>query len=264
MRIGVVTLLGDLVRAVISHGVVGRAAERGLISLSTWDPRTFARDRHRTVDDAPYGGGPGMVMLYEPIRQAIDAARASLPGAPVIHLSPQGPRLDQARVRALASAPAFILLCGRYEGIDERVVESCVDAELSIGDYVLSGGELAAMVVIDAVTRLLPGALGDDRSAQADSFVDGLLDYPHYTRPETVDGRSVPPVLLSGDHGAIARWRRQQALYRTWRRRPDLFAGRTLERADRMLLDAAVSAEGACAASGNESQLRHDHDEQAD
>ncbi|MCC7414291.1 MAG: tRNA (guanosine(37)-N1)-methyltransferase TrmD [Gammaproteobacteria bacterium] len=238
MRIGVVSLFPELIRGVVEHGVVGRAAERGLMALSSWNPRDYTRDRHRSVDDQPYGGGPGMVMLCQPLLAAIAAARAAVgTGARTIYLTPQGRRLDHERVRALAAEDGFVLVCGRYEGIDERVIAAAIDEELSIGDYVLSGGELAAMVVVDAVTRMLPGALGDAGSAAEDSFVDGMLDYPHYTRPETVGGMTVPAVLLSGDHGAVARWRRKQALGRTWLRRPDLLAARPLDACDRALLN---------------------------
>lgn len=242
LRVAVVTLFPELVRAVLACGVAGRAAGRGLVQLTTFDPRRHAPDRHRTVDDEPYGGGPGMVMLYRPLCAAVDEARAALgPQAHVVHLTPQGRRLTQARVQALAAQPAVVLVAGRYEGLDERLVPARVDEELSIGDYVLSGGELAAMVVIDALVRLLPGALGDAQSAQVDSFVDGLLDYPHYTRPETVDGRRVPPVLLSGDHARIARWRRKQALGRTWLRRPDLLRERVLSPLEHELLEEFVA-----------------------
>ena len=222
MRIDVVTLFPELVHALTEHGIPRRAAEQGLLRLETWNPRDYATDRHRTVDDRPYGGGPGMVMRVEPLRAAIQAACEADAATPVIYLSPQGRRLDQAGVRALAERPRLILVAGRYEGIDERLIEAEVDEEWSIGDYVLSGGELAAMVLADAVTRLLPGALGDADSAGQDSFMEGLLDYPHYTRPEEVAGRRVPEVLLGGNHAAIERWRRQQALGRTWERRPDL------------------------------------------
>ena len=241
-RIDVVTLFPELVRAVAESGVTGRAAAAGLLELVTWNPRDYARDRHRTVDDRPYGGGPGMVMLYAPLREAIRAARAAAPeGSRVAYLSPQGRRLDQAGVVELAQRPGLILVAGRYEGIDERLVEAEVDEEWSLGDYVLSGGELAAMVVVDCVTRLIPGALGDAESAEQDSFVDGLLDCPHYTRPETVDGCVVPPVLLSGDHAAIARWRRKQALGRTWERRPDLLERVALDEEQRGLLEEYIA-----------------------
>jgi tRNA (guanine37-N1)-methyltransferase len=238
VRIDVVTLFPELVQALTEYGIPRRAAERGLLQLETWNPRDFTRDRHRTVDDRPYGGGPGMVMLVEPLRDAIRAARqAAGEPAPVIYLSPQGRRLDQAGVRELAQRPRLILVAGRYEGIDERLIEAEIDEEWSIGDYVLSGGELAAMVLVDAVTRLLPGALGDADSAGQDSFTEQLLDYPHYTRPEEVDGRRVPEVLLGGNHAEIERWRRQQALGRTWERRPDLLEGLDLDEERQRLLD---------------------------
>jgi len=219
----VVTLFPDMVLTIAEYGVVGRAVERQLISLECQNPRDFTVDAHRTVDDRPYGGGPGMVMKYEPAAAAIASAKDNLPaGSPVVCLSPQGAVFDQATAQRLAGLPGLILLAGRYEGIDERLIESQVDEELSLGDFVLSGGEIAAMVVIDAVARLLPGVLGDAASASQDSFVDGLLDYPHYTRPEETDGRRVPEVLLSGDHARIAKWRYQQALGRSFQRRPDL------------------------------------------
>ena len=238
LQIGVVSLFPERIAEIAEYGVVGRAASRGLMSLRTENPRDRASDVHRTVDDRPYGGGPGMVMQYEPLRASIDAAAAKLPqGSPVIHLTPQGRVFDQATAVRLAAMPGFCLVAGRYEGIDERLIEACVDMEVSLGDFVLSGGEIAAMAVIDAVTRLLPGALGDDESAEQDSFMDGLLDCPHYTRPEVVDGRAVPAVLLSGDHAAIARWREQQALGRTFERRPELLERRDLTERQRELLD---------------------------
>lgn len=238
MRVDVVTLFPEMVETLIRFGVTGRAVERGLLTVTTWDPRDETHDRHRTVDDRPYGGGPGMVMKVQPLRDTLRRARAAVeqPGK-TIYLSPQGRPLTQDGVRELAAEPQLILLAGRYEGIDERLIEAEVDEEWSIGDYVLSGGELAALVVIDAVARLLPGALNDGESAEQDSFMDGLLDCPHYTRPEEIDGRRVPAVLLSGDHAAIARWRRRQALGRTWLRRPDLLARQALDRQDRVLLD---------------------------
>lgn len=238
MRIHVVTLFPQMLDAVSAYGITGRAVERGLLSIERWNPRDFTTDRHRTVDDRPYGGGPGMVMMVEPLKAAIREARhRSPPGAPVIHLSPQGRVLDQAGLRELAALPGMVLVASRYEGVDERVIAAEVDQEWSIGDYVLSGGELAAMVVIDGVTRLLPGALGHEDSAEQDSFADGLLDYPHYTRPEVIDGDAVPPVLLSGDHAAIHRWRRKQALGRTWLRRPDLLTSLELNEDQQKLLD---------------------------
>lgn len=222
MRIDVVTLFPRMVETLAEWGIVGRAVEAGLLELGTWNPRDYATDRHRSVDDRPFGGGPGMVMMVQPLRDAIRAARAAGSGARVVYLSPQGRPFDQTRAGALAEGGDLVLVAGRYEGIDERVLETEIDEELSIGDYVLSGGEPAALVVIDAVTRLLPGALGDEDSARQDSFMDGLLDCAHYTRPRELEGRSVPEVLLSGDHRAIEQWRLRQALERTWRKRPDL------------------------------------------
>lgn len=238
MRVDVVTLFPPLVEAVAEHGVTGRARERGLLELTYWNPRDYTEDRHRTVDDRPYGGGPGMVMKVEPLRRAIASARAaSDQPRKVAFLSPQGRRLDQDGVRELAARPGLILVCGRYEGIDERLLETEIDEEWSVGDYVLSGGELAAMVMIDAVARLLPGALGHEESAAQDSFMEGLLDYPHYTRPEQIDGRAVPEVLLGGNHRAIEIWRRKQALGRTWLRRPDLLERLALDDESRRLLN---------------------------
>lgn len=252
MHIGVVTLFPPMFEAVTGYGVSGRAVKEGRLCVDLWNPRDFTRDRHRTVDDRPYGGGPGMVMLYDPLVAAIQAARAGVAGARVLYLSPQGRRLDQAGVRELAERPGFVLVAGRYEGIDERVVDAVVDEEWSIGDYVLSGGELAAMVVIDAVTRLLPGALGHEDSAREDSFVDGLLDYPHYTRPELAGDRQVPTVLLSGDHGEVGRWRLKQALGRTWQRRPDLLAGLELGPERRALLEEFIRERREWAGAGRE------------
>ena len=226
MRIEVVTLFPELVRDALRHGVLGRAQQRGLLEVGTEDPRAHTRDVHKTVDDRPYGGGPGMVMKPEPLSAAIGAAMARLPeGARRIALSAQGRPLTQQRVRELAAGTGLLLVSGRYEGIDERVIEALIDEEVSVGDYVLSGGELPALVLIDALARLLPGALGDERSAQQESFSEGLLDWPHYTRPEEFEGRRVPPVLQGGDHAAIARWRLRQSVGRTWERRPDLRAG---------------------------------------
>jgi tRNA (guanine37-N1)-methyltransferase len=223
MRIQVITLFPEEFRPLVGLGVTGRAISTGQVQLELLNPRDYARDRHRSVDDRPYGGGPGMVMAVEPLRSAIQAARERAgEQAQVSLLSPQGRRLDQGVVCELAQRQEMILVCGRYEGIDERLIELEIDEEWSLGDYVLSGGELAAAVVIDAITRLLPGVLGDEQSAAQDSFADGLLDCQHYTRPEEIEGLAVPPVLLSGDHGAIERWRKQQALGRTWLRRPDL------------------------------------------
>lgn len=238
MHVGVVSLFPEMFQALTEYGITGRALQRGLLQLQLWNPRDFAHDRHRTVDDRPYGGGPGMVMQVQPLCDAINAARSATGGeCRVIYLSPQGRRLDQAGLHELAALPALVLVAGRYEGIDERVVATHIDEEWSIGDYVLSGGELAAMVVIDALTRRLPGALGHEGSAQEDSFVDGLLDYPHYTRPEEIAGLRVPEVLMSGDHQAISRWRQKQALGRTWLRRPDLLAKAALAKEQQQLLD---------------------------
>ncbi len=236
MRFDVITLFPDMFEA-LRAGIPGRALEQGLAELVLWNPRDYTHDVHRTVDDRPYGGGPGMVMKVEPLLAAIEAARAQAPDSPVLYLSPQGRRFDQQAARRLAQRPGLILIAGRYEGIDERLVEACVDEEWSIGDYVLSGGELPAMVMIDSMVRLLPGALGHADSAQQDSFFDGLLDCPHYTRPETILGQRVPEVLLSGDHERIRRWRLQQALGRTWLRRPELLEGRPLDDEEQALLD---------------------------
>ena len=240
IRFHVVTLFPEMFAAVSDSGITGRARERGLWGLETWNPRRFATDNYRSVDDRPYGGGPGMVMMAGPLSRALDAAGAAGGGA-VIYLSPQGRRLDHAGVIELAGRAAMTLLCGRYEGVDERLLRRRVDEELSLGDFVLSGGELAAMAVIDAVVRQLPGALGDGQSAAEESFVAGLLDYPHYTRPEVwpegAQGERVPEVLLSGHHEQIRRWRLKQSLGRTWLRRPDLLAARVLNDEERKLLD---------------------------
>jgi tRNA (guanine37-N1)-methyltransferase len=239
MQIAVVSLFPEMFAAVADHGVTGRASAQGLLEILPVNPRDFTSDRHRTVDDRPYGGGPGMLMKIEPLARAIDAARGRVAGgAKVIYLSPQGRRFDHARALQLAGEAGLVLVAGRYEGVDERLLQTEVDEELSIGDYVLSGGELAAMVVIDAVTRQLPGALGHELSAQEDSYADGLLDCPHYTRPEEYRGLVVPEVLLSGDHERIRRWRLQQALGRTWERRPDLLAQRELTAEEQELLAA--------------------------
>lgn len=242
MWIGVVSLFPEMFDALTQQGVVGRAVEKQRIALEFWNPRDYATDRHRSVDDRPYGGGPGMLMKVDTLRAAIFAARERAQQATglkptVIYLSPQGRKLDQQGVQALASAGPLVVVAGRYEGIDERVVESDIDEEWSIGDYVLSGGELPAMVLIDAAARLIPGVLGHQDSAIEDSFNDGLLDCPHYTRPEVIDGRQVPDVLLSGNHAAIKRWRLKQSLGRTWQRRPDLLEGRTLDVEQRKLLN---------------------------
>ena len=238
MRIDVISLFPPMFEAVTGYGITGRAIKNGLLNLRVWNPRDYTEDRHRSVDDRPYGGGPGMVMMIEPLARAIKLARGEqTKGAKVIYLSPQGRRLDHAGVLEMSRREGMILLAGRYEGIDERLLESEVDEEWSIGDYVLSGGELAAMVVIDAIARQLPGALGDEDSAQQDSFVEGLLDCGHYTRPEEYAGRTVPEVLLSGDHARIRRWRLKQSLGRTWLRRPDLLERLPLNNEQKQLLE---------------------------
>jgi tRNA (guanine37-N1)-methyltransferase len=238
IRFDCVTLFPEMFAAVTGWGVTRKAQEQGLWSLTLWNPRDFTSDAYRTVDDRPYGGGPGMVMLAEPLERAIGAARAaSAAAAKVIYLSPQGAPLDDAKIAAASREARLVLLCGRYEGIDERLVRRCVDAEWSIGDYVLSGGELAAMVLIDAVVRQLPGALGNEQSAAQESFAGGLLDCPHYTRPETYRDETVPAVLLSGHHAQITRWRLKQSLGRTWLRRPDLLERRGMSEAERKLLE---------------------------
>ena len=237
MRIDVITLFPESLEGLTGLGVTGRAIREGRVVLNTWNPRDFATDRHRTVDDRPYGGGPGMLMAVEPLSTTIAAARKEhANGTRVSLMSPQGRKLDQAGVDELAGRQGLILVCGRYEGIDERLIESEIDEEWSIGDYVISGGELAAAVIIDAVTRFIPGVLGHAQSAVQDSFVDGLLDHPHYTRPEVMGGKAVPEVLLSGDHEAIRRWRRKQALGRTWQLRPDLLINRQMDDEAELLL----------------------------
>jgi len=237
MQIALVSLFPEMFVAVSDHGVTGRAVKQGLVTLSHSNPRDYTTDKHRTVDDRPYGGGPGMLMKIDPLQQAIAAAReATGENAKVIYLSPQGQRFNHRKAVELAQEPALILVAGRYEGVDERLIEAEVDEELSIGDYVLSGGELAAMVVIDAVTRQLPGVLGHELSAQEDSYADGLLDCPHYTRPEQYQGNPVPEVLLSGNHELIRRWRLKQALGRTFERRPDLIQARALTPEEEQLL----------------------------
>ncbi|CUA86719.1 MULTISPECIES: tRNA (guanosine(37)-N1)-methyltransferase TrmD [Gulbenkiania] len=241
MQVDVVTLFPEMFGAVTQSGVTRRALEQGLWSFHAWNPRDFTHDNYRRVDDRPFGGGPGMVMLPEPLEKALDAARrrqsaAGVESPRVLYLSPQGAPLTHARAQALAALPGLVLLCGRYEGVDERVIERQVDEEVSIGDYVLSGGELPAMVLMDALVRLLPGALNDAQSASEDSFATGLLDCPHYTRPEEYQGLRVPDVLLSGNHALIARWRLKQALGRTWKRRPELLEGRALTKQESRLL----------------------------
>jgi tRNA (guanine37-N1)-methyltransferase len=236
MRFDVITLFPEMFDA-IRLGVTGRAIDKGLAELVLWNPRDYTEDLHQTVDDRPYGGGPGMVMKVEPLLAAIQAAKAQSPTSKVVYLSPQGQRFVQATAIAATQTSGIILIAGRYEGIDERVIHSFVDEEWSLGDFVLSGGELPAMVVIDSMIRLLPGALGHAESAEQDSFSDGLLDCPHYTRPENILNQDVPSVLLSGDHEKIRLWRLQQALGRTWLRRPDLLEGRELNKQEQKLLD---------------------------
>lgn len=261
MRIDLISLFPEFVAQCASFGVVGRAAERGLLSLHGFNPRDYAEGNYRRVDERPFGGGPGMVMLIDPLRAAIAAARAADPApARVIYMSPQGARLDQAKVRELAGHERLILLCGRYEGVDERLLRHEVDEEISIGDYVLSGGELAAAVIVDAVARLQDGALGDAESAVQDSFEDGLLDCPHYTRPVEHELGTVPAVLMSGNHAEIAKWRRQQSLGRTWQRRPDLFDEAALSKADRKLLAAYRAELAASAGSGAGSEAAAETD----
>jgi tRNA (guanine37-N1)-methyltransferase len=245
MRIEVVTLFPPLMEAGLAAGVLGRAVAKGQVEIGLENPRSHADDPHRTVDDRPFGGGPGMVLKAEPLAKAVAAVKARLPaGAPVIALAAEGRPFDQARARRLAGLAGFALVAGRYEGIDQRAFDALVDEELSIGDYVLSGGEFPALVVIDAVVRLLPGVLGDDASAAEDSFGGWLLDWPHYTRPEVWDGRPVPQVLLGGNHAAIRRWRQMQALGRTWQRRPDLLERRGLSAEERALLEEYCVAAG--------------------
>jgi tRNA (guanine37-N1)-methyltransferase len=250
IQFDVVTLFPPMFDAVTECGVTGRAREKGLYQLVLWNPRDFAANTYRTVDDRPYGGGPGMVMMAEPLEKAIAAARqrqksSGVKEPRVIHLSPQGRLLHHLLVMELAQEQGLVLLAGRYEGVDERLIRRSVDDEISIGDYVLSGGELAAMVVMDCVVRQLPGALGDAESAHQDSFVNGLLDCPHYTRPEVYQGNAVPPVLLSGNHAEIGRWRFKQALGRTWQRRPDLLEARVFSAEERALLEEFKKEQGA-------------------
>jgi len=237
VRIVVVTLFPELVTQALAFGVLGRAVARDVLTVETIDPRQFATDLHRTVDDRPYGGGPGMVMKAEPLRQAVELAVLRVPDAWRVYLAADGRPVDQARVAALARLPGLVLVAGRYEGVDERFVECCIDETVSVGDLVLSGGELPALMLIDAVARLLPGTLGCAESAEHESFTTGLLDWPHYTRPEVWEGRPVPPVLLGGNHAEIERWRRRQALGRTRARRPDLLDAREVTREERRLLE---------------------------
>mgnify|MGYP002639705399 CR=1 FL=1 len=236
MRIDVITLFPELVRAVIEYGVVSRAAEKGLMQLNLWNPRDYTKDKHRTVDDRPYGGGPGMLMKVEPLLACIADVRLQNPDALLVYLSPQGKLLKQNLINQAVLSQNLILLCGRYEGIDERIIQQEVDEEWSIGDYVISGGELAAMVCVDAITRQIPGALGHEDSAELDSFSAGLLDCPHYTRPETINGLKVPEVLLNGNHKLIQNWRDKQALGKTWKQRPDLLQQMELDDRQKGLL----------------------------
>ena len=241
MQAGIITLFPDMFAALSEFGISSRAVRDGLVDLSFWNPRDYTEDKHQTVDDRPYGGGPGMLMKTEPLELAISAAREALPRARVIYLTPQGKPLDQQGINKLAAQESVILICGRYEGIDERVIESQVDEELSLGDFVLSGGELAAMACLDAMIRLQPGALGHEDSADQDSFMNGLLDCPHYTRPDEYAGKTVPPVLLSGDHEAIRVWRLKQSLGTTWQKRPDLLEKITLTDEQQTLLQQFIS-----------------------
>ena len=237
MWFGVVTLFPEMLQALTEQGVSGRAVKQDKVSVACWNPRDFTHDKHQTVDDRPYGGGPGMLMKVQPLRDAIHAAKAAAgEGAKVIYMSPQGRKLDQQGVLELVQQEKLILVAGRYEGIDERLIENEIDEEWSIGDFVLSGGELAAMTLMDAVIRLVPGVLGHEQSAQQDSFMEGLLDCPHYTRPEDYDGQLVPEILLSGNHEKIRQWRLKQALGRTWQRRPDLLAALELTTEQQKLL----------------------------
>lgn len=236
MRFGIITIFPEMF-ASLHYGILGRALRSGALSVEFWNPRDYTHDRHRTVDDRPYGGGPGMVMKAPPLADAVHAAHLVMPNAPVIYLSPQGQLLNQAILAELAQQTALILIAGRYEGVDERFVESSVDRELSIGDYVISGGELAVMVIIDGISRLLPGVLGHPASANQDSFVTGLLDYPHYTRPRVYAERPVPNVLISGNHEAIHNWRFMQSVRRTRQRRPDLFVKLSLTEEQLSLLE---------------------------
>lgn len=237
MWIGVISLFPEMFRSITEYGVTGRAVKQGLLNVEYWSPRDFTYDKHHTVDDRPYGGGPGMLMMVQPLRDAIHQAKAAAgDGTKVIYLSPQGRKLDQQGVCELATNEKLILVCGRYEGIDERVIQTEIDEEWSVGDYVLSGGELPAMIMIDAVARFVPGVLGHASSAKEDSFAEGLLDHPHYTRPEVLDDMEVPAVLLSGNHAHINRWRMKQSLGRTWLRRPELLESLALTDEQRVLL----------------------------
>lgn len=242
MKLGIIALFPEMFDAITQYGVTGRAVTQGKLSLDYWTPRDFTTDKHQTVDDRPYGGGPGMVMKVEPLQQAIRAAKQQLgEQTKVAYMSPQGRKLDQQGLQELATREAMIFVAGRYEGIDERLISEEIDEEWSIGDYVLSGGELAAMIMIDGMARLLPGVLGDEESAQQDSFMEGLLDHPHYTRPEQLSDQQVPKVLLSGDHEAIRKWRLKQALGRTWLRRSDLLESKSLSSEQSALLEQFIA-----------------------
>lgn len=240
MEIGIITLFPEMFDA-LNYGVIGRAIKQKIIKLQHWNPRDFTTDKHRTVDDRPYGGGPGMLMKARPLQVALKAARKKIKDAKVIYVSPQGRRFDQKAAKKMAEQKSIIFLAGRYEGIDERLIDTDVDEEWSIGDYILSGGELAVMVIIDAITRLLPNVLGDKQSAEMDSFMDGLLDHPHYTRPEILNNLAVPKILLSGNHAEITRWRLKQSLGRTWLRRPDLLGKIKLNQLQQNLLEEFIN-----------------------
>lgn len=239
MQFGLITLFPDMLNALMGSGITSRACQQGLIGIRSWNPRDFTQDKHRTVDDRSYGGGPGMVMMIEPLRKAIHQAKAELGSyTRVVYMSPQGKPFTQAKAKELSTLPAVIFVAGRYEGIDQRLLEQEIDEEISIGDFVVSGGELPAMLVMDAVSRCIPEVLGHHESAEKDSFSDGLLDHPHYTRPENDGGNKVPEVLLSGNHEAIRRWRLEQSLGQTWLKRPDLLEGRQLSKEESRLLEA--------------------------
>ncbi len=257
LRVDVLTIFPRLIEAPLGEGIVHRAIERGLASVTAHDLRQFASDRHRTVDDAPFGGGPGMVMKAEPFYAAMKSLGTLLPATPVVMLSPRGRRFDQRTAERWSLAPQLVFLCGRYEGIDERVAAGLCSEEASLGDFVLTGGEVAALAMIEAVVRLLPGALGDSESAVADSFADGLLDHPHYTRPADFEGRTVPDALMSGNHETVRRWRRKEALRATIERRPDLLQGTALSDADRKLAEEIAEEASKNGSAGVEKALAH-------
>ncbi|HME41383.1 MAG TPA: tRNA (guanosine(37)-N1)-methyltransferase TrmD [Steroidobacteraceae bacterium] len=257
MRIAVVTLFPAMMREALAHGVVGRAVQRGVLEVGYFDPRDYATDVHRTVDDRSYGGGPGMVLKVEPLRSALRSAAAALPqGSRRVYLGADGRRFEQGMAREAREAAGLVLVAGRYEGVDERFIEHETDEQWSIGDYVLSGGELPALVVIDAIARLIPGSLGNAESAVQESFSDGLVDWPHYTRPPVIDGHAVPEALMSGDHAAIARWRLRQALGRTWLRRPELLERRGMSDEERVLLEEFKSERARGTGRIEDSQMR--------